>query len=84
MKTLTKKLILSAFINTSLIPFNPSVILNRFATKEAKPLKTPLAILRIYNRKDWRTVNRYLQACVKDKYLSNAVIVRDTLYYLAI
>jgi hypothetical protein len=67
-----------------LIPFNPSVILDRFATKEAEPPKTPPAIPRIYNGKDWRTVDRHLQACVKDKYSSDAVIVRDTLHHLAI
>ena len=83
MQTFTEKLILSAFKHTRLIPYNPNVILNRFATREDKPT-TPEPIRRVYDGKDWRTVDRHLQACVKDKYLLDAVIVRDTLHHLAI
>jgi hypothetical protein len=84
MKTFTEKLILSAFKNTGLIPFNPNVILDRFTTKEAKPPKTPPLVPRVYEGKDWRTVDRHLQACVKDKYSSDAAIVRETLHHLSI
>jgi hypothetical protein len=38
-QTFTEKLVLSAFKHTGLIPFNPNVILDKFATKEAEPLK---------------------------------------------
>jgi hypothetical protein len=40
-KTFTEKLILSAFESTSLIPFNPTVILNKFVTREPEQPKTP-------------------------------------------
>ena len=81
--TFTEKLILSAFKHTGLIPYNPNVILDRFATKEDKPT-TPEPIRRVYDGKDWRTVDRHLQACVKDKYSFDAVVVRDTLHHLSI
>jgi regulator of replication initiation timing len=38
----------------------------------------------VYDRKDWRTVNRHLLACVKDKYSFDARVVRDTLHHLSI
>jgi hypothetical protein len=50
--TFTEKLILSAFEHTGLIPFNPNVILGRFATKEAEPPKTPPHVPKVYNEKD--------------------------------
>ncbi|KAF1352669.1 hypothetical protein EJ07DRAFT_136570 [Lizonia empirigonia] len=82
--TFTEKLILSAFKHTGLIPFNPNVILDKFAAKEAEPPKTPPRVSRVNSGKDWRTVDRHLQACVKDKYSSDAVVVRDTLHHLSI
>lgn len=82
--TFTEKLILSAFKHTGLMPFNHNVILDKFATKEANPPKTPPPIPRVYNGKDWCTIDRYLQACVKDKYSSDAAIVRETLHHLSI
>jgi hypothetical protein len=83
-KTFTKKLILSAFESTGLMPFNPNVILNKFVTKEPKQPKTPEPVRRVYDGKDWRTVDRHLLACVKDRYSFDARVVRDTLYYLSI
>ena len=82
-ETFTEKLILSAFKHTGLIPYDPNVILNKFATDKDEP-RTPEPVRRVYDGKDWRTVNRHLQACVKDKYSSDAVIVRETLHHLSI
>jgi hypothetical protein len=82
--TFTEKLILSAFKSTGLIPFNPNVILNKLVTKEPEQPKTPEPVRRVYDGRDWRTVDRHLLACVKDKYSFDARVVRDTLHHLSI
>lgn len=82
-ETFTEKLILSAFKHTGLIPYNPNVILDKFATKEDEP-KTPEPVRRVYDGKDWRTVDRHLPACVEDKHSIDAVIARETLHHLSI
>jgi hypothetical protein len=53
-------------------------------TKESEQPKTPEPVPRVYDDKDWRTVNRHLLACVKDKYSFDARVGRDTLHHLSI
>ena len=82
-KTFTQKLIYSAFKSTGLSPWDPNVILSKFAPKspEPPPVTPPT---QPYEGPDWRLADRALQRAVKDKYAEDSVRVRDTLHHLHI
>jgi hypothetical protein len=83
LKTFTEKLILSAFKATGLSPWDPNVILSKFAPKAPEPpAVTPPPLP--YEGPDWRLADRCLQRAVKDKYAEDSVRVRDTLHHLHI
>ena len=78
-KTFTEKLIYSAFKSTGLSPWDPNVILRKFAPKSPEPPPvTPPP--QPYKGSDWRLADRALQRAVKDKYAEDSVRVRDTLH----
>ena len=82
-KTFTEKLIHSAFKSTGLSPWDPNVILSKFAPKSPEPPPvTPPP--QPYEGPDWRLADSALQRAVKDKYAEDSVRVRDTLHHLHI
>jgi hypothetical protein len=62
----------------------PLPTLNKFVTKEHEQPKRPEPVPRVYDGKDWCTINRHLLACIKDKYSFDARVIRDTLHHLSI
>jgi hypothetical protein len=82
--TFTVDLIQKAFKAVGVYPFNPNVILERFAPPLSDDGSSSSSIASHYSSSEWRRIDRILQRTVKDNHSKDARVLRHTLHHICI
>ena len=80
----TEKNILSSFKCTGVVPFNPSVILNRFVNNDSDTSSSSDSDASYYSGDEWRLLDRVARRALSGASEKDASIVRQSLHHIAI